>query len=130
MKNKIQNICIVAITRLGDMLQASPTLEGFKRENPDSKITVVIDKQFASICTGLPGIDEVYVLDLSMVVRCLHRGGDGIVEAIIATPLELAIERFQAHQQQEKGNGKEDVIGTHDAIKKLFWTMKYPIAIV
>lgn len=81
MKSSRKNICIVAITRLGDMLQASPMLEGFKRENPDSRITVVIDKQFASICSGLPGIDEVYVLDLSMVVRCLHRGGDGIVEA-------------------------------------------------
>ncbi|MFN8388679.1 MAG: glycosyltransferase family 9 protein [Bdellovibrionota bacterium] len=78
-KNK--NICVVAITRLGDMLQASPTFAGLKRENPDSKITVVIDKQFAQICAGIPGIDEVFVLDLSMVVRCIHRGGDGIVEA-------------------------------------------------
>jgi ADP-heptose:LPS heptosyltransferase len=78
-KNK--NILLVAITRLGDMIQASPTLAGLKREHPDSRITVVIDKQFAKICEGLPGIDEVYVLDLSMVVRCVHRGGDGIVEA-------------------------------------------------
>jgi len=81
MKNSRNNICVVAITRLGDMLQASPTFEGFKRENPNCKVTVVIDKQFARICTGLPGVDEVYMLDLSMIVRCLARGGDGVVEA-------------------------------------------------
>ena len=78
-KNK--NILVVAITRMGDMLQGSPTLAGLKRENPDSKVTVLIDKQFAKICSGIPGIDEVYVVDLSMVVRCIHHGGGGIVEA-------------------------------------------------
>ncbi len=78
---KRNNILVVAITRMGDMLQASPTLEGFKRENPDCRITVLIDSQFASICSGLPGIDEVYVLELSMLMRGVHRGADGLVEA-------------------------------------------------
>lgn len=78
---KRNNILVVAITRMGDMLQASPTFDGFKRRDPDAKVTVLIDKQFAPICTGLPGIDEVYVVDLSMVVRSMHRGGDGLVEA-------------------------------------------------
>ncbi|MCB0322148.1 MAG: hypothetical protein KDD69_01210, partial [Bdellovibrionales bacterium] len=75
------NILLVAITRLGDMLQMSPTIAGLKREHPDARITVVIDRQFAAICSGIPGIDEVYVLDLNFVVRCIHREQDGIVEA-------------------------------------------------
>lgn len=77
----MKNILIVAITRLGDMLQASPTIVGLREENPDARIVIVIDKQFAAICRGIPGIDEVYVLDLTMVTRCIHRGGDGIAEA-------------------------------------------------
>ena len=77
----MKNILIVAITRMGDMLQASPTIAGLREENPDARIVVAIDKQFAAICAGIPGIDEVYVLDLTSVVRNLHRGGDGVVEA-------------------------------------------------
>jgi ADP-heptose:LPS heptosyltransferase len=65
---------------MGDMLQASPTISGLRKQYPDAKVTVLIDRQFAKICAGIPGIDEVYVVDLSMVVRCIVRGEDGIVE--------------------------------------------------
>lgn len=75
------NLLLVAITRMGDMLQASPTIVGLKEEYPNSKITVLIEKQFASICEGIPGIDEIYPLDLGYVVRCLAREQDGIVDA-------------------------------------------------
>lgn len=75
------NILIVAITRLGDLLQASPTIVGFKNEHPDAQITVLVDKDFATVCNGIPGIDEVYMVDMSMMCRCIHREGDGIVDA-------------------------------------------------
>ena len=79
-KNKLKNILMIAVTRMGDMLQASPTIAGLKLENPDARITVAIDKTFASICDGIPGIDEVFVLDLSYLVRCLAEEGEGVVE--------------------------------------------------
>ena len=69
---KSNNILLVAITRMGDMLQASPTIAGIKMENPDAKVTVLIERNFASICAGLPGIDEVIVIDLTYVTRGLH----------------------------------------------------------
>jgi ADP-heptose:LPS heptosyltransferase len=75
------NILVVAITRMGDMLQASPTLAGLKEQYPDSKITVLIEKNFASICDGLPGIDVVYPIDLSLVVQAIARDGEGIIDA-------------------------------------------------
>jgi ADP-heptose:LPS heptosyltransferase len=76
-----KNILVVAITRMGDMLQASPTLVGFKEQHPDAKITVLIEKNFASICDGIPGIDEIYSIDLSLVVQALTREGEGIIDA-------------------------------------------------
>lgn len=76
-----KNICLVAITRMGDMLQASPTITALKQDYPKSRITVVIEKQFAAICDGIPGIDEVFVIDLGMVYRCLMRDYHDIVEA-------------------------------------------------
>ncbi len=75
------NVLLVAITRLGDMLQMSPTIVGIKQENPAARVTIVIEKQFSSICSGIPGIDEVIELDLGFVCRELHREGDGVIEA-------------------------------------------------
>lgn len=76
-----KNILVVAITRMGDMLQASPTLVGLKQQYPEAKVTVLIEKNFSSICDGLPGIDVVYPIDLSLVVQALARDGEGIVDA-------------------------------------------------
>lgn len=76
-----ENILLVNITRLGDMLQATPTICGMKRENPNAKITVLVEKQFSEVCHYLPDIDEVVALDLGMTVRSLDRQGDGIVDA-------------------------------------------------
>lgn len=77
----VKEILIVAITRMGDMLQASATLAGLKQKYPDAKTTVLIEQQFASICEGIPGIDEVFPVDLSLVVQGLNREGEGIVDA-------------------------------------------------
>jgi ADP-heptose:LPS heptosyltransferase len=75
------NVLLVNITRLGDMLQATPTIVGMKMENPNCRITVLVEKQFAGICDLLPHIDEVVPLDLGTVVRALAREGEGIIEA-------------------------------------------------
>lgn len=75
------NILLVNITRLGDMLQATPTIAGMKMENPECKITVLVEKQFTDVCHIIPGIDEVFSLDLSMAVRSLAREQDGIIDA-------------------------------------------------
>ena len=75
------NILLVNITRLGDMLQATPTLAGLKKQNPDCKVTVLVEKQFHNICSLLPNIDEIFSIDLSLVVRALAREADGIIDA-------------------------------------------------
>lgn len=75
------NVLLVNITRLGDMLQATPTIAGIKMENPNAKITVLVEKQFEEVCHYLPYIDEVVGLDLGMTVRSLAREQDGIIDA-------------------------------------------------
>ncbi len=80
-KGRRNNILLVAITRMGDMLQASPTIVGLKEENPEARITVLIERGFAAICEGIPGIDEIYTIDLAFVCRCLAEEKAGIVEA-------------------------------------------------
>ncbi|NLF24992.1 MAG: glycosyltransferase family 9 protein [Deltaproteobacteria bacterium] len=78
---KKNNVLMVNITRLGDMLQATPTIAGIKMENPDCKVTVLVEKQFSAICDWLPHIDDVVALDLGMTVRSLASGSEGIIDA-------------------------------------------------
>ena len=78
---KVERILLVAITRLGDMLQASPTIAGLKSRYPGATVTVAIEKNFARVCDGIPGIDEIYEIDLTMVSQAIHRGGEGVVDA-------------------------------------------------
>ncbi|RME58141.1 MAG: glycosyltransferase family 9 protein [Candidatus Dadabacteria bacterium] len=75
------NVLLVNITRLGDILQATPTIAGIKMENPECKVTVLVEKQFGDICYYMPDIDEVYTLDLGMTVRSITRGGEGLIDA-------------------------------------------------
>jgi len=77
-KNKV---LLVNITRLGDMLQATPTIAGIKRENPDCHTTVLVEKQFADICHILPNIDEVVSIDLSFTCRSLAAEQIGVIDA-------------------------------------------------
>jgi len=63
------------------MLQATPTIAGMKMENPNCKITVLVEKQFAGICSLLPNIDETISLDLGMTVRAIAREGEGVIDA-------------------------------------------------
>lgn len=78
---KKSNVLLVNITRLGDMLQATPTIAGMKMENPECRITVLVEKQFAEVCKCIPNIDEILSLDLTYTVRCLAQEREGIVEA-------------------------------------------------
>jgi ADP-heptose:LPS heptosyltransferase len=78
---KKDKILLVNITRLGDMIQATPTIAGLKMENPGCHITVLVEKAFAEVCSHLPYVDEIVSLDLSMVVQALSREGEGILDA-------------------------------------------------
>jgi len=70
----------VNITRLGDMLQATPTIAGIKAENPGCHITVLVEKQFEEVCKVIPNIDEIIGIDLNYVVRSIAREKDGIID--------------------------------------------------
>jgi ADP-heptose:LPS heptosyltransferase len=76
-----QKVLLVNITRLGDMLQSTPTIAGIKMENPDAHITVLVEKQFESICHIIPNIDRVIPIDLTFTCRALAAESTGIIEA-------------------------------------------------
>ena len=72
----MKKILIVNLTRFGDLLQTSPTIAGLKAQHPDAAITVVVDRNFADVARGLPGVDRVWPLDLNELGRTMI-GGTG-----------------------------------------------------
>ena len=49
---------------MGDLLQTTPLMAGFKEANPDVRITLLINSSFIDICKGIPFIDDLIVFDM------------------------------------------------------------------
>src|SRR3989338_9337365 len=60
----MKNIIILNLTRMGDLLQTTPLIAGLKEKYPDSKITLLANKNFADICIDIPFIEELYTFDI------------------------------------------------------------------
>lgn len=93
-----RKILIVNLTRFGDLLQTGPTMRGLKEQDPDCEITVLVEKNFADVCEGLPGIDRIWKLDLDSLGHLLLKptaddlcSAYGVVEREVAA---LRAEQF------------------------------------
>lgn len=76
-----KRILVVAITRMGDLLQASPTIVGLKAHHPNAHVTILVDTQFAKICEGIPGIDEIIKIDMNYLASGIWNGGESLVSS-------------------------------------------------
>ena len=77
----LRRIVIVNLTRLGDLLQTSPTIAGLHAVHPEAKVTLVAEKNFAEVCGSIPGVDHVYRIDLDRLGHLLLEGPGRIAEA-------------------------------------------------
>lgn len=92
-----RRILIVNLTRFGDLLQTSPTIAGLRAANPGARITLLADRNFAAVCEGIPGIDNLRRTDLDGLGHMLLEGGRGLLSAyreIETLVSELREERF------------------------------------
>ncbi|MCW5893771.1 MAG: glycosyltransferase family 9 protein [bacterium] len=91
----MRRVLVVNLTRFGDLLQTGPTIAGLREEHPDAHVTVVVERNFAAVCDGLPGIDRVWPIDLDALGRTMLRddllGAYRTVEALVTA---LRAERF------------------------------------
>jgi ADP-heptose:LPS heptosyltransferase len=60
----MKEILIINLTRMGDLLQTTPLMAGFKEANPGVRITLLINSSFVGICKGIPFIDELIIFDM------------------------------------------------------------------
>src|SRR5262249_48685736 len=94
----MRKILVVNLTRFGDLLQTSPTIAGLKERYPDAELTAVVERNFADVCRGLPGVDRVWELDRDRLGRLLlGTSGDELRQAyafVADVVQKLRAERF------------------------------------
>jgi ADP-heptose:LPS heptosyltransferase len=92
-------IVVLNLTRLGDLLQTSPTIAGLKAQHPGAEVTVCVERNFAEVCRGLPGVDRVWEIDLDRLGRLLladdlaaaYREVETLVAALRAERFDFAL---------------------------------------
>ena len=88
----MRKVLIVNLTRFGDLLQTSPTIAGLRAAG-DTEVTVVVERNFADVCEGIPGVDRVWPIDLDALGRLLL--ADDLRAAYHAVAHELAALRAE-----------------------------------
>lgn len=76
-----QKILIVNLTRLGDLLQTSPTIASLRESDPAAEITLLVDKNFSEVCAGIPGVSRTIETDLDELGKCVLDGGRELLRA-------------------------------------------------
>jgi len=73
-------VIIVNLTRMGDILQSTPLMEGIKNRYPRCRITCLINSAFAEICGAIPLIDNLVTFDVGKYHRELRDHTISLVE--------------------------------------------------
>lgn len=61
----MKEVLIVNLTRMGDLVQTTPAITGFKERYPDVRISAAVNSDFAEICRFIPFIDRLIIFDMN-----------------------------------------------------------------
>jgi ADP-heptose:LPS heptosyltransferase len=97
----MKEILLVNLTRMGDLIQTTPVMEGLKETYPGARITLLVNSAFAEICRDLPFIDRLLTFDKAAfrkmilgeehtLVDC-YRRLESFVDGVNDTAYDLAI---------------------------------------
>ncbi len=60
----MKEILIINLTRMGDLLQSTPLMQGLKDKHPDATLTLLANSAFEEICRGIACIDRLILFDM------------------------------------------------------------------
>ncbi|PIQ96389.1 MAG: hypothetical protein COV67_09805 [Nitrospinae bacterium CG11_big_fil_rev_8_21_14_0_20_56_8] len=63
-----KNILIMTLTRIGDLVQATPLVSGLRKKYPGARITLMVSSDFAEFSHRIPNVDHIIVLNLRQFV--------------------------------------------------------------
>lgn len=91
-----ERILIMSLTRMGDLVQATPLISGMRQKYPDSKITLMVSSDFESFTPNIPDIDDSIVLDIRQFKK--KEKNQGLTWVEIYQYLESFLEEVKARQ--------------------------------
>lgn len=59
-----KKILILSLTRMGDLIQTTPLINGLREKHPDANITLMVSSDFEGAVSLIPNIDHSLVLNL------------------------------------------------------------------
>jgi ADP-heptose:LPS heptosyltransferase len=59
-----QNILILSLTRMGDLIQTTPLIQGLKDKHPNARITLMVSSDFKDAVSLIPEVDDSIVFNL------------------------------------------------------------------
>jgi ADP-heptose:LPS heptosyltransferase len=86
----------MSLTRMGDLIQATPLISGLRQKYPDSKITLMVSSDFESFIPNIPDIDDSIVLDIRQFKK--KEKNQGLTWVEIYQYLETFLEEVKARQ--------------------------------
>ena len=98
---EMKEILLVNLTRMGDLIQTTPVMEGLKTSYPGARITLLVCSEFKEICKDLPLIDRLLAFDKAAfreMLRCekhslveAYRRLESFIDGVNDTAYDLAI---------------------------------------
>lgn len=86
----------MSLTRMGDLVQATPLISGLRRKYPKAKITLMVSSDFASFVPNIPDIDDSLVLDMRQFTR--KDSGQTLTWVVVYRYLESFLEDVKARR--------------------------------
>lgn len=83
---------VIAITRLGDLIQIEPMLRALKAAGRAEHITLLVERSFVEIASELPSADDLQVVDFAKILGTLN-GSSGVLPVADYMALSHAIVR-------------------------------------
>ncbi|MCH7622732.1 MAG: glycosyltransferase family 9 protein [Nitrospinae bacterium] len=65
----VDRILVMSLTRMGDLVQATPLISGLRHKYPRAKITLMVSSDFAKFAPNIPDIDDSIVLDMRQFTK-------------------------------------------------------------
>lgn len=97
----MNKILIMSLTRMGDLLQATPLMAGLKKKYPDMKLEVLVSSDFASVTKSIPNIDEFKIFNLrqftpaeykeNLTLITVYRYIEGVIKELKESNYDIVI---------------------------------------
>lgn len=64
-----KKILIMSLTRMGDLVQATPLIAGLRQKHPGAEITLMVSSDFAEFATRVPHVDDIVAFNIRQFTK-------------------------------------------------------------